>query len=114
MTTHGSCIRCGLLPAPGSRYCAACESSRAPLAPAREFPEPDGSALAARQREEAQGVVDGRLARLEDEVATLRQVCAGLSGQVAALTRGKCVHGEPVDECAYCDEGSGRDEEVTR
>jgi hypothetical protein len=98
------CETCGFPVAAGERWCTFCGEGRGESAAARRPPPTEG--------EVAQACNDGRLARLEDEVATLRRVCSGLTGQVAELLRGRCMQGEPVAEGAYCDEGGVRDEEV--
>jgi hypothetical protein len=94
-----SCIRCGLIPAPGSRYCAACDVARrgsgvvsrgealrvasanrerveAALAREVEFAAPTVS-------EEYAAHTDGRIARLEDEVASLRRQLVALADRTA-------------------------------
>lgn len=97
----GSCIRCGLPPAKGSRYCAACDVARkgngvvsrgealrvasanrerveAALAREVEFAVPPVS-------EEYVAHVEGRIARLEDEVRALRRQLAALSDRCAEM-----------------------------
>jgi hypothetical protein len=73
----GSCIRCGMPPAPGSRYCAECEVARRGNGAApREIAMPPVS-------EEYAAHTDGRIARLEDEVASLRRQLVALADRTA-------------------------------
>ena len=74
-----SCIRCGLIPAPGSRYCAECEVARRGNGAApRELAVPPVS-------EEYAAHTDGRIARLEDEVRALRRQLAALADRCAEM-----------------------------
>lgn len=94
-----SCIRCGMPPVAGSRYCAECANGR-PAQPApRELPVTPAS-------EEYAAHTDGRIARLEDDVASLRRQLAALADRCAEMLSRRCIHGEPADECAYCDDAS--------
>jgi len=72
-----SCIRCGLIPAPGSPYCAECEVARKGNGAApRELAAPPVS-------EEYAARIEGKFARLEDEVASLRRQLAALADRTA-------------------------------
>jgi hypothetical protein len=74
-----ACTRCGLPALPGQLWCAACIALQALRLSPRIEPRPCSEELSA--------ACMGRLAKLEEDVASLRRLCSGLTGQVADLLR---------------------------